>query len=641
MAMNYFVVDTLSTVRAYVGAEAFWSKGQKDAIYFLSRYTITHNEKEYQLYLQNLTVPLGDRVARLELQKENTNFNIVREAFRKGQNHPDDIMAMALLFKRFHNLSYLKKSIELWTQGDAEIKNLQNIADEIHALVLNKKFTPELSNHYIATIDEINNRLTVLEGDYSKTLGEAARWLSSTLFQLTFLIALLCLIFSLWLAFSIGRKILKRIEILKAGTIRIEQGNLTERIESLDIIANSRDELTELAISFNKMTESLSRAIDERNLAQERLEIRARQLSEAQELAHIGDWEWDILKAEMNASEEYYNITGIDFREKLTYDVLIEKVPPLERELVNNTYAKVLQNKLPFQLDHQIIIPNGEIRMLNVQGRPVIDEEGNLVKIIGCTQDVTDRLKIQSQLVQSSKMASLGEMASGIAHEINNPLTIIKLAATQLQKNVETDPNASPSSINCILKIDSTVDRISKIIQGLRAFSRDGKDDKFEKVILGELVEDILSFCSERLKHHSIKLIKENISSEMIFEARQIEISQVILNLLNNAFDANDTESISDKWIKISAADSKDFLDIRITDSGKGIAPELQAKIFQPFFTSKEIGKGTGLGLSLSMTIVKNHNGDLFLDTANKNTSFVVRLPKKQHEFLNHGAKVT
>jgi C4-dicarboxylate-specific signal transduction histidine kinase len=224
-------------------------------------------------------------------------------------------------------------------------------------------------------------------------------------------------------------------------------------------------------------------------------------------------------------------------------------------------------------------------------------------------------------------MASLGEMASGIAHEINNPLAIIKMTALQMQKNVT---NESTILKNGIVKIDSTVDRISKIIQGLRTFSRDGRNDPFEIVSFDNLIDDILSFCKERLKHHSITLIKDELDPNLVFEGRQIEISQVILNLLNNAIDAVDSLADDNKWIRISAKNNGSFLEIKITDSGSGISLETQSKMFQPFFTTKEIGKGTGLGLSLSLTIIKNHLGEIFLDNNSPNTCFILRLPNQQ-----------
>lgn len=624
--MNYFVMSTLSTLRAFVAGEAFYSKGQKDATYFLARYTSTLREEEYQLFLENVKIPVGDRIVREELLKEDTDYLKVDAGLIQAKNYPDETRDVARLFKRFQNVGYFKQSIGFWTLGDAEVQKLIDVSEEIHTLVLQKKLTPELAKQYLSKIDDLNKNLTYLEEQYSNVLGKGARWATKWLFYVSFTITTLGFIFAVWVTFSIAKEILKRIEVLKLGTIRVEQGTLTTPIEITSPL-NSKDELIQLAISFNKMTESLEKAIGERDLAKEKLEVRARQLSEAQELAHIGSWELDVATNNVIASDEFYRIFGLELGSKLNLDQLLPQVHPSDFDMVLKELNATLTQHKTFFLDFKITRANADIREVSQQGRPVLDENGKTVKIIGTTQDITERFKIQLQMIQSNKMASLGEMASGIAHEINNPLAIIKMTALQMQKNINDESNVLK---NGVAKIDSTVDRISKIIQGLRTFSRDGRNDPFEIVYFDHLIDDILSFCKERLKHHSITLIKEELDPNLVFEGRQIEISQVILNLLNNAIDAVDSLPDTNKWIRISAKNNGSFLEIKITDSGHGIPLETQSKMFQPFFTTKEIGKGTGLGLSLSLTIIKNHLGEIFLDNDSPNTCFVLRLPNQQ-----------
>lgn len=626
MGMNYFVMSTLSTVRAFVAGEAFYSKGQKDATYFLARYTSTLREEEYQLFLENVKIPVGDRIVREELLKDDTDYLKVDAGLIQAKNYPDETRDVARLFKRFQNLSYFKQSIGYWTLGDAEVQKLIDVAEEIHTLVLQKKLTPELAKQYLLKIDDLNKKLTYLEEQYSNVLGIGVRWATKWLFYVSFTITIIGFMFAIWVTFSIAKEILKRIEVLKLGTIRVEQGTLSTPIEITSPL-DTKDELIQLAISFNQMTESLEKAIRERDIANEKVELRAKQLSEAQELAHIGSWELDVATNTVTASDEFYRIFGLELGSPLNVDELIRQVHPTDFDPVVKELDSTLSTNKTFFLDYKITRANGEVREVSQQGRPVMDETGKVIKILGTTQDITERFKIQLQMIQSNKMASLGEMASGIAHEINNPLAIIKMTALQMQKNINEENTVLK---NGVIKIDSTVDRISKIIQGLRTFSRDGRNDPFEIVSFDHLIDDILSFCKERLKHHSIQLIKEDFDPNLVFEGRQIEISQVILNLLNNAIDAVDPLSDVDKWIRISAKNNGSFLEIKITDSGKGIPMETQAKIFQPFFTTKEIGKGTGLGLSLSLTIIKNHLGEIFLDNDSPNTCFVLRLPNQQ-----------
>jgi C4-dicarboxylate-specific signal transduction histidine kinase len=237
-------------------------------------------------------------------------------------------------------------------------------------------------------------------------------------------------------------------------------------------------------------------------------------------------------------------------------------------------------------------------------------------------------------LVATSKMSALGEMAGSVAHEINNPLATIKNLLNQIQEVVDDDPLEKGLLKEMAATAENTADRINKIILGLRSFSRNGEEDPFEPVNLKELIEETASFCNERFKHKGIKLMIEPFSEDLAFQGSSTQISQVLLNLLNNGHDAvSDLSALpnpKDKWIKVSAFEIENMVEIKVTDCGNGILPEVQEKLFEPFFTTKKKGKGTGIGLSISMKIVRSHNGQLFLDSRCSHTCFVVRLPKAQ-----------
>lgn len=253
-------------------------------------------------------------------------------------------------------------------------------------------------------------------------------------------------------------------------------------------------------------------------------------------------------------------------------------------------------------------------------------------KVIERTKQLKDSqekiLSQQQTLMGSSKMSALGEMAGGIAHEINNPLATIKNLSGQLQEVIEDDPLDKSLIKEMAGEVEKTTNRIAKIVQGLRSFSRDGSKDPFHSVNVRQLIEETLSFCNERFKNNGTQITVEDFDKGMCFDGRATEISQVLLNLLNNAHDA--MSGFREKWIRISVADESNHLNIQVTDCGNGVPVEIRDKIFQPFFTTKEIGKGTGLGLSLSIGIVQGHKGELRLDTQCTNTRFVIRIPKKQ-----------
>jgi C4-dicarboxylate-specific signal transduction histidine kinase len=236
----------------------------------------------------------------------------------------------------------------------------------------------------------------------------------------------------------------------------------------------------------------------------------------------------------------------------------------------------------------------------------------------------------QEQLVHASKMAALGEMAGGVAHEINSPLAAIKTFYSQIQEVMDDEPLDKELIKKLASKAESTIDRMSKIIFGLRSFSRDGSMDPFQRVHVHQLIEETLSFCNELFKNEGIQFTVEygGEKEEIVIEARPIEISQVLLNLLNNSRDA--IRSSEKKWIKLAVSNERTRVELRVIDCGLGIPKGIREKLFDPFFTTKDIGKGTGMGLSISSSIVQSHQGELRLDPQFKNTCFVMSLPKKQ-----------
>jgi hypothetical protein len=240
-------------------------------------------------------------------------------------------------------------------------------------------------------------------------------------------------------------------------------------------------------------------------------------------------------------------------------------------------------------------------------------------------REIGEREKAQAQVVNSSKMAALGEMAGSIAHEINTPLGAIILNAEMIEtKNsaiIEPDADIS-KRVHFIIDIGY---RISKIIGGLSNFSRDAKDDEHATFTARDLIESTIALCGEKFKNNEVHLKIEESQLETPIHGQIIQLSQVLLNLLNNSYDA--IQGLEKKYIQIGVSVHGESLRIRVTDCGTGIPLEIAEKIFRPFYTTKGVGKGTGLGLSISREIVQNHSGNLYYDHLSRNTSFVIELP--------------
>lgn len=227
---------------------------------------------------------------------------------------------------------------------------------------------------------------------------------------------------------------------------------------------------------------------------------------------------------------------------------------------------------------------------------------------------------------QASKMASLGEMASGIAHEVNNPLAIISGKTMQISKIIESQSFSDKGKLSeNIQKINQNINRIVKIIKGLRSYSRNADNGPLEKCKIDPIIEDALSLCSEKIKMHSVNVNIENYE-DIYFNARPTQLCQVLTNMISNSIDA--ISNLDSKWINLKVNSLSETAYITITDSGNGIPSHVRDKIMQPFFTTKDPGKGTGLGLSICKSIIEEHGGKLWIDHESPNTQFIIELPK-------------
>lgn len=228
--------------------------------------------------------------------------------------------------------------------------------------------------------------------------------------------------------------------------------------------------------------------------------------------------------------------------------------------------------------------------------------------------------------VHATRLAALGQMAGGVAHEINNPLAIISLSAEQLNLLVDrVDEPEKTKMAELLKKIELTVDRMARIVHGLRSFSRDGTKDPFVATSLKSIIEETLVFCRQPIEKRGIQIKIESIPDDLRIRCQPTQISQVLVNLLNNACDA--VENLPEKWILVGWKERNGLLELIVTDSGRGISPTIVEKIFQPFFTTKPVGKGTGIGLSVSYGIIENHGGKISLNMRSEFTQFVIQLP--------------
>lgn len=334
------------------------------------------------------------------------------------------------------------------------------------------------------------------------------------------------------------------------------------------------------------------------------------------------------------AGEDLLGVKNADLLGKNDYDFF----PREQADAFVQADRKVLAGKIMvLTAEEPIDSPSQGRRYLRTKKVPILDGEGSPRFLLGISEDITEiktsQATIESQrsaLELASRLSSLGEMAGGIAHEINNPLAIIRgltdLLLIQSKKNGLTKEKVQ----EVCGRLNNTVQRISQIIKSMQGLARDGSKDPKVKCSVNQILEDALSLCREKFISSGI-LVKVQASAESIeVLARPTEISQVLLNLLHNAHDA--LVDAQEKWILVELGCANARVNVAVIDSGPGVPQEIRDKVLEPFFTTKALGKGTGLGLSISRAIVENHGGRLQVGEKEGKTCFSFDLEQVENQ---------
>jgi len=262
----WFAVSTLSSVRAFVNGEGLWSKAQKDAVYSLHIYAHSHNEKDYQNFREFLKVPIGDNKTRIELQKPNPDLQVARQGMIEGRNHPADVDGMISLLLRFHSISYIERIIIIWGQATETLQQVIAISDKLHTMIGSKTASQQEIDKVLEQAEVLNRHLTMLEDDFSFTLGEGSRWLENIVLRLLLTLSLTIDTTSILITISVNRTIKRGLNAIIDGASLISKGLLNTRVK-----VYSKDEIGVVALAFNEMTDTLESNIRELKNTEENL----------------------------------------------------------------------------------------------------------------------------------------------------------------------------------------------------------------------------------------------------------------------------------------------------------------------------------------------------------------------------------
>jgi len=304
---------------------------------------------------------------------------------------------------------------------------------------------------------------------------------------------------------------------------------------------------------------------------------------------------------------------------------LVELAAPSCILPLSDALHKTLSGQPVDNLELEIVRGNGAAGKFSANLSPMRDEQGTVTSIVVVLSDITDSTVLRDKLVHAEKMAAVGQLVSGVAHEVNNPLTAILGFADLLMENPDL-PETARKDMRVILQ---EAQRTKQIVQNLLSFARQMPPQR-SAVQLNTILRRTMQLRSYDFTSHGVEVIEhlDEGLPEVMGDAHQLQ--QVFLNILNNAYDAVHEVGRAAR-IEIMSTKAGDAVEVSFRDNGNGITHA--DKIFDPFFTTKEVGKGTGLGLSICYGILKEHGGEILChnNTDRPGATFVVRLPAASH----------
>lgn len=381
--------------------------------------------------------------------------------------------------------------------------------------------------------------------------------------------------------------------------------------------------------------QTIVRDLTERKKAEEALRRSEASLAEAQRIAHIGNWVWDMRSNELYWSDEIYRIFGLTPKQSgTTYEAFLNSIHPEDREFVKRAVNEALYGR-PYNIDHRIILPDGAVRFVHEQGEVTFGECDEPVRMLGTVQDITDNKEQEIRLIMSERLAALGQMASGIAHEINNPLATIAACAEGLFNRLKKGRFDKELFQNYLDIIVQEVARCKVITTSMLSFVRKTIYENKE-IDIHNVLDKTLELIGFQGRLKDVSVIKKY-HGMLTAHGNEGELRQVFLAIILNALDAmEDRGALTlETGVCPSASETKSkepgeggSIFIIISDTGTGIPPGLTGKIFDSFFTTKPEKGGTGLGLSIANKIMKDHNGSICVTSEKGNgAAFRIVLP--------------
>ncbi len=330
-------------------------------------------------------------------------------------------------------------------------------------------------------------------------------------------------------------------------------------------------------------------------------------------------------------------ITGYSESELIGHtfeDVLL----PIHREIVRKNFEESLEAESVSNYQVQIISKEGKEIPLEINTTMLSDAQGQPIGRIGVARDITRRVQeeekrkeFEIKALAQDKLASLGEIATGVAHEVNQPLSYIKIILESTLNDLSNNQLDTTELNEDFQESLRQIGKITNIISHLRTFGRSDVAS-FNPVSLPEVLENTMILMQERLRIKNISINKQIVDNLPMIYGNSVKLEQIFINLLQNSMDALEEQSKGEIDLVMEQVD--DNVIVRFSDNGSGMPPEVLEKIFEPFYTTKEVGQGTGIGLAIVYGIIQEHKGSITCASEEgQGTAFTIKLPAYKEKF--------
>lgn len=608
-----FVIS--SGVRGYVSAESLWSKGQKDAVYAITRYLHEPSTATWREFQRAIAIPLGYRRARVEMLKPDFDETIAYQGFMAGQTEAADIPELIFLFRNFRSVDFLANAVQIWTDADVLVAELLAVSREIEVASVTAQLDDSRKRSFLAQIETINARVTPLEQAFSHVLAEGARQVQWTLLGLILIATGALLALSLLVAWAVSLDLRESIEVLRQGTQRVAEGDLVSRIA-----VRSGDELGVLASELNSM-------IARRREAEVSLKAATEFREKIMENATNAIYTMDRNGCFTTANRRTCDITGYPIEELIGL--------PWASMVSDSTHLQHLFVRFTDTIEGREPLSNYEVPLRRKDGSVVLitfsiaplSRDGEVFGVVGAAEDITARkrneVELQSRAAELARSnEELEQFAYVASHDLQEPLRTVSGFAQLLSKRYTGQ--IGPEADEYIGYVTSGVQRMKSLIEDLLAYSRVSREANAGAVIdLNRAAQTALANVHGVMTAAGAEV---RLGPLPMVRANERQMVQLFQNLIGNAvkFRTDDPP-----LVEIGAEPQGDHWLITVRDNGIGIDPKHAEQVFGLFqrLHGRDKYAGNGIGLTICKKIVDLHHGRIWVEPGEPGTRFRFTLP--------------